>query len=320
MPLPFILAGAAIAFGLGQGMEALSNRDRRRQAEDQHNHQKELLEKTRSSCLASFERLGRSKVEVRDTEMRQFAVSFAKLKNVSLTDVPSMGDFPQDTLEAMEKVATNFAVDPEVIGSSLAAGGAAGLAAASTAYVAVGALGVASTGAAISGLSGAAATSATLAWFGGGALSAGGLGMAIGTAALGSIVAGPAIAIGSMVLNNKYKDDLDKIAEATEQMKTMEAKTSVIQSRADQMDMFLGQLREPLHQSLPQLETIVDRETDWRQLYSQEQEAVAVTTSVAYLISQLIHAPLVDAEGKAVEETKELLENIEEFLRKHSTA
>ena len=63
-----------------------------------------------------------------------------------------------------------------------AAGGAAGLAggigAPMTAWMLVGAFGTASTGTAIGSLSGAAATSATAAWFGGGAVAAGGLGMA----------------------------------------------------------------------------------------------------------------------------------------------
>ena len=49
------------------------------------------------------------------------------------------------------------------------------------------ALGTASTGAAIGGLSGAAATSATAAWFGGGAVAAGGWGVAAAPFALSSI-------------------------------------------------------------------------------------------------------------------------------------
>ena len=55
------------------------------------------------------------------------------------------------------------------------------------------ALGTASTGAAIGGLTGVAATNATLAWLGGGALAAGGGGMALGSMVLGGIIAGPAL-------------------------------------------------------------------------------------------------------------------------------
>ena len=54
-------------------------------------------------------------------------------------------------------------------------------------------VGTASTGTAIASLSGAAAENAILAWFGGGALAAGGGGMALGTVVLSGIVAGPGI-------------------------------------------------------------------------------------------------------------------------------
>src|SRR5690606_13943350 len=83
--------------------------------------------------------------------------------------------------------------------TSLGAGGLAGLAA----YGGAGALAAASTGTPIAALSGVAATNATLAWFGGGALSAGGLGMAGGTAVLGAIVAVPVLAVGGMMLASK---------------------------------------------------------------------------------------------------------------------
>lgn len=73
----------------------------------------------------------------------------------------------------------------------------AGAAAASAVYGAVGLLGAASTGTAIASLSGAAASSATMAWLGGGALAAGGGGMALGTVVLGGLVAGPALLVGA---------------------------------------------------------------------------------------------------------------------------
>lgn len=76
--------------------------------------------------------------------------------------------------------------------------------------------GVASTGTAISALSGAAATKAALAWLGGGAISAGGGGMAAGSRFLG--LAGPAgmiiasvLALGSGLLFWKEKVDKERL-------------------------------------------------------------------------------------------------------------
>ena len=100
-----------------------------------------------------------------------------------------------------------------VAGSAASAGFTIG--APVVAWTMVGALGTASTGAAISGLSGAAATSATAAWFGGGAVAAGGLGMAAAPFALsgiGVIVGLPVhIAIGAKVAGRSERKNLEKI-------------------------------------------------------------------------------------------------------------
>ena len=91
---------------------------------------------------------------------------------------------------------------------------ASGPIAALAAYTAVGTLGTASTGAAIGGLSGVAASNATLAWFGGGALAAGGGGMALGTAVLGGVVALPLAFAGAELANKHFSDKLDGVREA----------------------------------------------------------------------------------------------------------
>ena len=320
MVLPFLLAGAAVAaggFGIGKGARAVKRVNQAKNlgevAEGRYLVQKKQLETAREGCQGALERLGRRKLQVMDTEMRRFAASFGRLKNVQLTDVPSMAAFPQAELQAMQLQSIGFeAIDAL---KTLAASGAAGATAGFVSYGAVGALATASTGAAISGLSGVAAANATLAWFGGGALSAGGMGMAGGAWILGSIVTGPVLAIGGMVMSAKSKEALAKakaqaaeVAKAIEQMKTIEAATSLIQTRAEQIFQILHGLWEELRQALPQLETIVSRETDWRRLHRDEQEAVAVITSLAYLLKQLIDAPLFDSDGNPVEDTAKLLQ------------
>jgi len=320
MVLPFLLAGAAIAaggFGIGKGARAVGRVNTAKelgvQAQARYEAQKSQLEKARAGCQGALEMLGRRKLQVMDSEMRRFAASFGQLKNVQLTDVPSMAAFPQAELQAMQLQAVGFdAVD---VLKALAASGAGGATAGFVAYGAVGALGVASTGTAISSIGGIAAYNATMAWLGGGALSAGGLGIAGGVWVLGSIVTGPVLAIGGMVMSAKSKEALAnakaqaaEAAKAIEQMKTIEAATSLIQSRAEQTFQILHGLWEELRQTLPQLETIVSRETDWRRLKPQEQEAVAVITSLAYLLKQLIDAPLFDANGNPVNDTAKLLD------------
>lgn len=83
-------------------------------------------------------------------------------------------------------------------------GGAATGAGAGAAVGAIaGAIGTASTGTAISGLSGAAAANASLAWLGGGALSAGGGGMAAGALVVNSVIAGPALLATGFVIGKQ---------------------------------------------------------------------------------------------------------------------
>lgn len=74
-------------------------------------------------------------------------------------------------------------------------------------------IGVASTGTAISSLSGAAATNAMLAWFGGGAIAAGGGGMALGTVVLGGITILPALAIGGFFAAREGEKAMTKAIE-----------------------------------------------------------------------------------------------------------
>ena len=130
--------------------------------------------------------------------------------------------------------------------SGVAAGGsAAGIAGAVGAPVAawtlVGAFGTASTGAAIGGLSGAAATSATAAWFGGGAVAAGGLGIAAAPFVLSGIgiVAGVGIlGVAGLIGRNQNKRNEKNMQDADKTMKEamlrMEVNAAKLKSLADE--------------------------------------------------------------------------------------
>lgn len=100
-----------------------------------------------------------------------------------------------------------------------AVGTAGGFAAAGATTSAVMALGTASTGTAISTLSGAAATNATLAALGGGAISAGGGGMALGTAVLGGATLGVGLLVGGIIFNFTGSKMSDKADDAYRQAK-----------------------------------------------------------------------------------------------------
>lgn len=89
------------------------------------------------------------------------------------------------------------------------------------------AIGTASTGTAISTLSGAAFENALLAWLGGGAISAGGGGIALGTIVLGGMAIGPAIGIAGITLSMKAEKALTQAMEYEEKVEKKIAKLKV---------------------------------------------------------------------------------------------
>ena len=117
--------------------------------------------------------------------------------------------------------------DQRVAGKSnagvAAGGGALGIAGAigapAAAWTLVGAFGTASTGAAISGLSGAAATSATAAWFGGGAVAAGGWGVAAAPfmlTGIGAVVGVTILGAASLIALSRHRQNDSQRKDANE--------------------------------------------------------------------------------------------------------
>ncbi len=117
-----------------------------------------------------------------------------------------------DTLYQIRRYATGVN-SSESTGVVLMQGSTIGGLAAVGSWSLVSMLGSASTGAAISGLYGTAATNATLAWFGGGALAAGGGGMAAGAMTLGAIVAAPLVAFTVYKTHSKASEVEQKISD-----------------------------------------------------------------------------------------------------------
>jgi hypothetical protein len=103
-------------------------------------------------------------------------------------------------------------------------------------------------------------------------------------------------------------------AKAIEQMKTVEVATGLIKTRAEQIHALLHGLWEELRRALPTLEQLVAREQEWSRLSRSERESVASITALAYLIRQLIDAPLFDAKGQPVDDTKLLISAAQERL------
>lgn len=105
-------------------------------------------------------------------------------------------------------------------------------------------VGTASTGTAIATLSGAAATNATLAWFGGGAIAAGGGGMAAGMMTLGGLVAVPLIAFSAWKTHSKAEEILKASEEVVQASQLVSLKLPELQDYHEVVQVQLRRITE----------------------------------------------------------------------------
>lgn len=211
MAIPIILGGIALAsaiFGAKKGIDAYNKNEEAKEivddAEQRFELAKKKLEEERDKLNISLEKFAKFKLMVFTTHINNLVRLLKKCKDAANSSFDSKNINFNNDLKELEIAVSNSLE----IASGLGKGVTGGALTAMGAYGSVGLLATASTGTAISTLSGVAASNATLAWLGGGSLAAGGGGMALGTAVLGGIVAGPAIAITGFIMDSKAEQNL----------------------------------------------------------------------------------------------------------------
>lgn len=253
MPIPFILAGAALlagGIGIKKGLDAKEDFERAERIGNRakRKHEKAVLslEQEREKTNAMLQELGKLKVHIFSNQIKYLVDAIKSRKKKAGSNISGFEQMIEElNLPQMEKM---------VIGSldiekGLASGAASGALMGLGAYGSVGMLASASTGTAIASLGGVAATNATLAWLGGGSLAAGGFGMAGGMAVLGGLVAGPAIAITGFVMASKAEEALTRawayeseVDQAVEKIATMKVVLKGLQVNAAEMSMTLNKV------------------------------------------------------------------------------
>lgn len=184
---------------------------------------------------------------------------------------------------------------------ALGSGALAGMAAYGGAMM----LASASTGTAISTLAGAAAANATLAWFGGGALAAGGFGMAGGMVVLGGIFAGPVLAVGGMMYASKARENLANAkkyqAEATKAVEEINNTISVLEAinyitrKFDEVIVGLSQAIIPVLDSLES--TIAFSGADYTSYTIEQKQQVYLAVQFTQLLKLVLETPLLTQDG-----------------------
>lgn len=332
MPVPLILgvaAAIAAASGVGAGANAVvKNKEAQRVNEDAQGAfevAKKAAEKARDESYKSLERLGNVKLKVLDGSIKRFIETFEKIHSIHLKDsagIQELGKFHLDHQKAIEmKEMSQMATS--VIGGVVGGAGAGALAAFG-AYSATMTFAAASTGTAIASLSGAAATNATLAFLGGGALAAGGGGMALGSVVLGGAVAGPAIAVLGIVMNATASKNLDNAysnrAKAEEEiagLRVIESLCNGIMARADMFTALLKTLNGFFDRMILKLEGITEQSGCDYSLYTEEEQSVvAMALSMAGAIKQILDTPILKDDGSLTEESKAVYDEVDGYTKK----
>ena len=258
-----------------------------------------------------------------DQTLNHFVEVFDQIHNVKLKDSVMLDELSKFHLDKQGLIQIrelgNMATS---VIKGLVGGAGAGALTAFGAYSATMTFAAASTGTAIACLSGVAATNAILAFLGGGAIAAGGGGMALGSTILGGAVAGPAIAILGVVMNASASKNLDnaysnkyKAEEAVESLKVVKALCNGISKRSDMFISLISKLDDILIELTAQLEVIVNvRGTNYARYNEKEQGVVAMSISVAEAIKIVLGTPILTEDGQLTAESQSVHEQISEYV------
>jgi len=212
MPIPIILGGMALAAagaGVKKGLDAKNkNNEAKKIVENAQYRFKDTEEKLKNEgelLNHNLEDFAEFKLLVFTTQIKNLVELLKQCKDRASSNLNHENiNLTPEEIKQLENTVSNSLEITSGIGKGLQSGALTAFGA----YGSVGMLASASTGTAISTLGGAAATNATLAWLGGGSLAAGGGGMALGTAVLGGIAAGPLIAVAGFVMDSKAEKNL----------------------------------------------------------------------------------------------------------------
>lgn len=309
MPLPLIIGAAVALAGVGV-KKAIDASEDREKADQINTTAKEIFDEAlsklntaRAETNNSIEELGRLKYEIYEQSIIPFVEKFRTVKNVNFKDNFGTDKGLKLTKEELQSFCQSVLAIEEVLSGGVAAlggGGLAGLAA----YGAVGILGTASTGTALGTLSGAALTNATLAWFGGGSLAAGGLGIAGGTMVLGGIVAGPALAVGGLMLasaaeaaKHEAYANLGMAQLNAEQFKTAIVAVDGVKKAFEEIQVVLKALQDRFKPMLADFESLVKSSSDYASWSEADQKGVYMTATLATTIKNLLEVKLLEEQG-----------------------
>ena len=322
MPAPIVLgiiAATTALTGLKKGTDGIKKSqkadDIQKEVQKILDLSKKRMENNRKKTSESIQDLGKEKLEAAGVELKVFIENFSKIKNIKLSDCNILDECKNLGLSSnveLKSIKITVLNASDILSSGITGVGAGILLGWGT-YGGVMALGSASTGTAIAGLSGVAATNATLAWLGGGAIAAGGGGMALGTAVLGGIIAGPALLIAGGIFDAKAKEKLNNAYSNLAKAKKIESdiekgivELNYIRFTANQVKNLLSKIRKYSYLSNYEMTKIIRKKTNWELFSQSEKETIAIAVKQIQLIKKIIDTPLLSKEGTITPEIKKV--------------
>ncbi|GAA6949136.1 hypothetical protein CHC179_10930 [Helicobacter pylori] len=314
MPLPFILAGVALAaagYGVKKGIDALDADCEAdefiKKAESLKEEATKKAKSAQSDCKLAFVRFGEKKLRVLSHSVSNFLDHFHRLNRSRITiEGINMQDIQGQVSDARKITNQYREVDFFDVSGAVAGSAIGGVLAAYGAYAGVGMLASTAGGVAIAELSGVAATNATLAWLGGGALSVGGFGMVGGMAVLGGLVAGPALAIlgafSASKMEKKRDDAKAYLSQVEEAVKKADAINDQFQAIEKMAKLFTRKITkcDALLFSLSQdaIATMKKHNYDISRYNQKEKDQLSVTVSTLMTLSAFLKVPIMDEHQK----------------------
>ncbi len=292
MPLPFILAGVALAaagYGVKKGIDALDADCEAdefiKKAESLKEEATKKAESTQSDCKLAFARFGEKKLRVLSHSVSNFLNHFHRLKRSTITiEGINMQDIQRQVSDARNLLNQ---LNANGIDGDSAPGVIAGF----------GSLGISSF-----------TTGAIL----GGGLAASGL---AGMAVLGGLVAGPALAILGAVSADEMEKKRDDAKAYYSQVEVAVKKADVViddlRSVEKMAKLFTRQITkfDVLFFSLAQdaIATMKKHHYDTSRYNQKEKDQLSVTVSTLFSLSAFLKVPIMDEHQKLTEEAKNAL-------------
>lgn len=334
--------GNALTFG------SLDRSDAKRIASDAKEREDDArnnLEKQKNKTQRNLTKLGEEKQKAFTESLVPFVSLYKEVGKVDLKPIKHIDGIDYRLFKCeyaeLKQVTTTYselaiAGGGGALTGTVAVGGALGLAAL---------VGTASTGTAIGTLSGVAATNATLAWLGGGAISAGGLGVTGGMVVLGGIAIAP-LALFVMFLGgskgkqqlNAAKNYSDQVDVIVEKIITLIEELKRIDRGAELFRKTIVSLKPVMDYQNEKMQTVIERlhqRDRWHKfvidpvkkilnmaiLTDEEAAIFRDSANCAYLLKKLLDTPLMNEDGSFFDGAMKSLDTCRELgkplLEKH---